>query len=92
MDDSQDKASKLIEPAEDAGSATNDKHCDSSSNCAGELVETLVSDGDSQSSDDEDGEGSIFVAEESYAPLGDADDEGPGATSADLDDAFQCRS
>ncbi|KAJ2489821.1 hypothetical protein IWW37_003665 [Coemansia sp. RSA 2050] len=92
MEDCQDKASKLIGQVEDAGSAIDDKHSSSSSSCADELVEALASDDDSQSSDDDDDEdGSIFVAEESYARLSDADEDSPGATSADLDDAFQCR-
>ncbi|KAJ2028323.1 hypothetical protein GGI08_009769, partial [Coemansia sp. S2] len=80
----------------DAGSVTDDKHIDSS-NSADEVAEGFVSDGGSQSSDDEEDEeeGSIFVAEEAYAPLDDADEDSSDlpvdTAGANIDDAFQCR-
>ncbi|KAJ2055920.1 hypothetical protein GGI17_006453 [Coemansia sp. S146] len=80
----------------DAGSVTGGKHI-GSSNSIDELAESYASDGDNQSSDDEEDEeeGSIFVAEEAYAPLDDADEDSSdsqdGATRANIDDAFQCR-
>ncbi|KAJ2254268.1 hypothetical protein GGI13_002256 [Coemansia sp. RSA 455] len=80
----------------DAGSVTDDKHIDSS-NSADKFAEGFVSDGGSQSSDDEEDEeeGSIFVAEEAYAPLDDADEDNSdlsvGTAGANIDGAFQCR-
>ncbi|KAJ2865898.1 hypothetical protein GGH94_001895 [Coemansia aciculifera] len=96
MDGWQHKADKLVEQEMDAGSVTDGKHI-GSSNSIDELAESFASDGDSQSSDDEEDEeeGSIFVAEEAYAPLDDADEDSSdsqdGATRANIDDAFQCR-
>ncbi|KAJ2810762.1 hypothetical protein GGI24_006951 [Coemansia furcata] len=93
MDDCPLKGQERVERAVDTGSAANDQHISSSSK-VDDFAEGFASDDDSESSEGDD-EVSIFVAEEAYAPLDDADEDGlnmvVGAASANIDDAFQCR-